>query len=128
MSETVSVQASLPKGLTLRAVSAAEVHEALIQLINTHHIDTANQYGDVYRFLIKTLFLSVEQASKSNQLDLITKQPALVAILVKALQGYVAIAEEEMAGEQKPPSDRPARPRLVPRATLLRNMEFNSDN
>lgn len=86
-----------------------------------------NKFDDVYRCLIEVLYRSIRQALRKDQADLITKQPALAAVLAKALQGYVAIAEEEMADEQLPQPDRLGRPHLVPRATLIRNMGWNDE-
>lgn len=86
-----------------------------------------NQFDDVYKSLLEIISNSVRQVLLKEQMGLITKQPALAAIMAKALQEYTPIAEQELAIKQDPPPDRPAQDHPLPRATWVRNMVFDPD-
>lgn len=109
----------------------AKVHEAMMTCITAHRMTTANQYDDVYRCLVRIINEGVTLAwSSKREADLITKQPAVAAIMATALQGFTALAEQEVADEAKRPLDGTELSLKYPRsrATLIRNMAFNKED
>lgn len=79
---------------------------------------------DVYRSLIEILCLSVQRVCLKDDVNVITKQPALAAIMAKALQEFTAVLEQEYADEGDLLSDSSSRKHLLPRPTLIRNMVY----
>lgn len=103
--------------------------------INAHHCMAASgEFCDVYRCLIEILIDCVSQAGiGKRKADFITKQPAVAATLGKALQGFTAVAEEEMADKHKWQTDMTERAKLSKkysrsRAACIRGMAFKQEH
>lgn len=106
----------------------AKVHEAIVQFISTHCMTaTDNNYDDVFSSLMDLCQGGVWRCVVKIQPSFVTKRPALAAMLAKALQGYVAIVEKQMAETQRSLLERAAA-KAASRIALIRNMIYNPES
>lgn len=99
----------------------ANIHKVMMKIINTHRMTAKNQYDDVYRSLVQIITGGVSLAFSKDQLPPRYPAARLGGHVAEALQGYVAMAEQ-----QQRPADRPSQPPPLPQARWIRNAGYRA--